>query len=182
MESASLDGRFTSSRDLTGSQWHWRWHCLPMVYPAIARGREGKAMAIQSLSGQGRHRLGIAGEAIHASFWLHRLFGGAASLCLFACNYDRDGVERCTASAHASPPRARKMPVLTSALIAQSSVDAVVDRDVLFGFAIRPRKLYRAVRISPGNASIAYISRFTEWSRCLWVERLTDGSVWTRTV
>ena len=56
-----------------------------MVYPLLPRGREGQAMAILSLSGQGPASFGaLLGEAIMHRFGFTALFASAGSLCLFA--------------------------------------------------------------------------------------------------
>lgn len=56
-----------------------------MVYPLLPRGREGQAMAIMSLSGQGPASFGaLVGEAIMRRFGFGALFAGAAALYLVA--------------------------------------------------------------------------------------------------
>ena len=56
-----------------------------MVYPLLPRGREGQAMAIQSLSGQGPASFGaLLGELIMRRLGFTVLFATAASLCMFA--------------------------------------------------------------------------------------------------
>lgn len=56
-----------------------------MVYPLLPRGREGHAMAIMSLSGQGPASFGaLLGEAIMRRFGFGALFAGAAALYLVA--------------------------------------------------------------------------------------------------
>lgn len=56
-----------------------------MVYPLLPRGREGQAMAVQSLSGQGPASFGaLLGEVIMRRLGFSVLFASAAALCLFA--------------------------------------------------------------------------------------------------
>lgn len=56
-----------------------------MVYPLLPRGREGQAMAVQSLSGQGPASFGaLLGEVIMRRLGFTVLFATAAALCLFA--------------------------------------------------------------------------------------------------
>jgi predicted MFS family arabinose efflux permease len=56
-----------------------------MVYPLLPRGREGQAMAVQSLSGQGPASFGaLLGEIIMRRLGLTVLFASAAALCLIA--------------------------------------------------------------------------------------------------
>jgi predicted MFS family arabinose efflux permease len=56
-----------------------------MVYPLLPRGREGQAMAVQSLSGQGPASFGaLLGEVIMRRLGFTVLFASAAALCLFA--------------------------------------------------------------------------------------------------
>ena len=56
-----------------------------MVYPLLPRGREGQAMAIMSLSGQGPASFGaLLGEAIMRRFGFTALFASAAGLYLIA--------------------------------------------------------------------------------------------------
>lgn len=56
-----------------------------MVYPLLPPGREGQAMAIMSLSGQGPASFGaLVGEAIMRHFGFPALFTGAAALYLVA--------------------------------------------------------------------------------------------------
>jgi len=56
-----------------------------MVYPLLPRGREGQAMAVQSLSGQGPASFGaLLGEVIMHRLGFTVLFASAAALCLIA--------------------------------------------------------------------------------------------------
>ncbi len=56
-----------------------------MVYPLLPRGREGQAMAVQSLSGQGPASFGaLLGEFIMRRLGFTVLFATAGTLCLFA--------------------------------------------------------------------------------------------------
>jgi MFS family permease len=56
-----------------------------MVYPLLPRGREGQAMAVQSLSGQGPASFGaLLGEVIMHRLGFTVLFASAAALCLVA--------------------------------------------------------------------------------------------------
>jgi len=56
-----------------------------MVYPLLPRGREGQAMAVQSLSGQGPASFGaLLGEVIMRRLGFSVLFASAAALCLVA--------------------------------------------------------------------------------------------------
>jgi predicted MFS family arabinose efflux permease len=56
-----------------------------MVYPLLPRGREGQAMAVMSLSGQGPASFGaLLGEAIMRRFGFSALFAAAAALYLIA--------------------------------------------------------------------------------------------------
>ena len=56
-----------------------------MVYPLLPRGREGQAMAVQSLSGQGPASFGaLLGEVIMRRLGFTVLFASAAALCLLA--------------------------------------------------------------------------------------------------
>jgi predicted MFS family arabinose efflux permease len=56
-----------------------------MVYPLLPRGREGQAMAVQSLSGQGPASFGaLLGEVIMRRLGFTVLFVSAAALCLVA--------------------------------------------------------------------------------------------------
>jgi len=111
-----------------------------MVYPLLPRGREGKAMAIQSLSGQGPASFGaLLGEAIMRHFGFTALFGAAASLCCLLQLRSRwcRKMHRKRITRHR--PRPRKMPVVTSRYCGNRALMPLWIVTFCFGFAISSR-------------------------------------------
>jgi predicted MFS family arabinose efflux permease len=116
-----------------------------MVYPLLPRGREGKAMAIQSLSGQGPASFGaLLGEAIMRHFGFTALFAAAASLCLFAAITIAIVSQDTPQAHHAAPPSAAKDAGGYVALLRSRALMPLWIATFCFGFAISSRASFIA--------------------------------------
>jgi len=115
-----------------------------MVYPLLPRGREGQAMAIMSLSGQGPASFGaLLGEAIMRHFGFGALFSAAAALYL---------VGALAVSMASKDPPVRHHATAARGLATRDYTALLLDRSLLplwiatfcFGFAISSRMSFVA--------------------------------------
>ncbi len=111
-----------------------------MVYPLLPRGREGQAMAVQSLSGQGPASFGaLLGEVIMRRVGLNVLFGAAASLCVFAAIAVAMVSKDPPHAHHAAPGSARNTDGGYLALLFNRSLIPYWIVTFCFGFAMSSR-------------------------------------------